>query len=64
MMLNSNVFIVLLLFLVRTAVYFAPQLFSVVLGVSWRGPDKDRASLPVMVSAKKLPPSVSIDFDP
>jgi hypothetical protein len=34
MMLKSNVFIVLLLFLVRAAIYFAPQLFRVVLRVS------------------------------
>jgi hypothetical protein len=63
-MLNSNVFIVVLLLLVRAAIYLAPQLFRVVLRIPWRGPNKDRASFPVMMGAKKLSPGVSLDLDP
>jgi hypothetical protein len=64
MMLNSNVFIVLLLFLVRAAIDIAPDLLRMVLGASRGRPDEDLAAFSVVMRAKELSPSMAIDLGP
>ena len=51
-------------FLVGTAVHAASQVLCMVLRVLRRRPDKDLASVPVVMSAVELSPSMSLDLEP